>query len=250
MSKKSEQTTTDQIYREAQGKVGAFKFDNRVATVFADMISRSVPGYEQILSLLPTLARQFKFPRHNYYDLGCSLGAGLLAMAEGLRDTECNLIGVDSSAAMISQATPLIREYEAQQDNQIQLREEDILATELSNAGLVLLNFTLQFVPTEKRNELAENIYSALVPGGALVLSEKIKFSDARTDEALTSIHHQYKSDQGYTQLEISQKRDAIENVLIPETLASHDSRLRSAGFTVVTPWIQNLQFVSILAIK
>lgn len=250
LANKIEQSKTDQIYQKSLSSVGAFKFDQQVAEVFSDMISRSVPGYEQILSLLPTLARQFSFSQHNYYDLGCSLGAGLLAMAEGLKGTECTLIGIDNSAAMLDQARPHIEKYQAQHSCRFRLEQADVLDTELSNAGMVLLNFTLQFIPVEARKGLVEKIYTALVPGAALVLSEKIKFADAATDEALIRIHHQYKADQGYSQLEISQKRDAIENVLIPETLASHTARLESAGFKVVTPWIQNLQFISILAIK
>jgi len=120
----------------------------------------------------------------------------------------------------------------------------------LSNAAAVLLNFTLQFIPLNQRDTLVEKIFNALNPDGFLVLSEKITLSNTRAEKYLTQIHHQYKSDQGYSQLEISQKRDSIENVLIPETLETHIERLERAGFRLITPWIQNLQFVSVLAIK
>ncbi|MFT6407257.1 MAG: tRNA (cmo5U34)-methyltransferase [Arenicella sp.] len=246
-------TNKDQIYRSAEATVhtkpGSFVFDKRVASVFADMISRSVPGYQQILEMLPTLTRRFSTQNSNYYDLGCSLGAGMLAMAEGLGQTSAHLIGVDNSRAMIEQAERNLLILEPKSAS-YSLLEQDLLDTKIESAAMVLMNFTLQFVPLIKRDSLIEKIYVGLLDGGSLVLSEKIRFDDDKTNNALIDIHHQYKSDQGYSQMEISQKRDAIVNVLIPETLETHVKRLKNAGFNVVTPWVQNLQFISILAIK
>lgn len=214
------------------------------------MIARSVPGYAQILGLLPTLAKQFRAPNHQYYDLGCSLGAGMLALAEGLKGDQCTITGIDNSAAMLHEARSMLDLYPAQNHVIFQLEQADVVAANLMPAAMVLLNFTLQFIAIERREDLVGKIYSSLRVGGALVLSEKIKFDDPLTNQALTELHHQYKTDQGYSQLEISQKRTALENVLIPETLYTHTERLKNAGFRVVTPWLQNLQFISILAIK
>jgi tRNA (cmo5U34)-methyltransferase len=130
------------------------------------------------------------------------------------------------------------------------LQHADIIGFEYNPAAMVLMNFTLQFIAVDQRDQLVDDIYSALCPGGVLVLSEKIKFDHAETNDALIKIYHQYKADQGYSDMEISQKRDAIENVLIPETLDTHHTRLQNAGFKIITPWVQNLQFVSFLAIK
>lgn len=235
---------TDNLYRTTAAKPGSFMFDARVADVFTDMISRSVPGYQQILEMLPTLTRQFQSHNANYYDLGCSLGAGMLAMSEGITSQDCTLIGIDNSAAMILQAADNVMGLNAE------LYEQDLNLTQISNAAIVLMNFTLQFIAIESRTQLIQTIYDGLNHGGAFILSEKIKFDDAHTNQILTDIHHQYKADQGYSQLEIAQKRDAIENVLIPETLNTHTERLSNAGFSVITPWVQNLQFISILAIK
>jgi tRNA (cmo5U34)-methyltransferase len=236
----------DRIYKDRLAATGSFTFDKKVAGVFSDMISRSVPGYVQILELLPTLVRQFTQVNANYYDLGCSLGAGMIAMAEGL-DEPARIIGVDNSAAMLEQASIVIGALDT---HTCELRNEDLATTRVDNAALVLMNFTLQFIGIEQRKSLIEKIYTGLNQGGALVLSEKIKFEDPKTNELLIDVHHQYKADQGYSDLEIAQKRDAIENVLIPETLECHTERLADAGFSVITPWVQNLQFVSILAVK
>jgi len=242
----------DNIYQDAQDKVENFSFDDTVVSVFEDMISRSVPGYLQILNLIPTLVKQFHIKNGNYYDLGCSLGAGMLAIANGLNSvnskTRRQIIGIDSSNAMINQAKQVLNKTPQQQF--FELKCEDIADTNINNAALVLMNFTLQFIQLEKRNALIQNIHDNLLENGILVISEKIKFADEREQRALTNIHHQFKADQGYSELEISQKRDAIENVLIPETLDNHINRLKDVGFKVVTPWVQNLQFISILAIK
>jgi len=125
--------TIDKIFHSSEPKPGSFVFDQRVADVFADMISRSVPGYQQILEMLPTLTRQFYFPNHNYYDLGCSLGAGLLAMSEGLKDAKVNLIGVDNSSAMIKHAKKNLSGLTAE------IIEDDLLSVNIDNAGMVLM---------------------------------------------------------------------------------------------------------------
>jgi len=249
----------DQLYslsNESSSTPARFQFDERVAEVFSDMISRSVPGYQQILEMLPSLVKQFSHDRaHNYYDLGCSLGAGMISIAKGL--TEKNnlekhtIVGIDNSNAMLEQAKHILNDVKKSNSSfNFELIENSIQQTSISNAAAVLMNFTLQFIPLDERDALINNIYSGLVNGGALILSEKIKFDDTQTQQRLTDIHHQFKADQGYSQLEIAKKRDAIEDVLIPETLETHQQRLRNAGFSIVTPWIQNLQFISILAIK
>jgi len=247
----------DQLYRDTDrlsqsvSNVGSFKFDQRVAEVFNDMISRSVPGYQQILEMLPTLVKQFRSESpQNYYDLGCSLGAGMLAMAQGLTESQYQqnqIIGIDNSSAMLSQAKQNLASFSQQT---FKLEQQDLQQTKIVDAAMVLMNFTLQFIPLNERDEVVANIYSGLVKGGALILSEKISCADSATQKLMTDIHHQYKADQGYSELEIAKKRDAIENVLIPESLETHVSRLKSAGFQIITPWVRNLQFISILAVK
>jgi len=253
----------DQLYRQESlsedgsrslSAVGSFKFDARVANVFSDMISRSVPGYQQILEMLPTLVKQTssgeRQQQENYYDLGCSLGAGMLAISQGLnkqRSSNCPIIGIDNSADMLSEAKKKLAPF-----NQFnfELKQQNIQQAQIDNAALVLMNFTLQFISLNERDQVIKKIHHGLNKNGALILSEKIKLEDNKTQQLLTDIHHQYKADQGYSQLEIAQKRDAIENVLIPETLNTHIRRLKGAGFQTVTPWVQNLQFISILAVK
>lgn len=225
-----------------------FRFDASVARVFPDMIRRSVPGYTTVIPMIEGITEQYVQPGSNCYDLGCSLGAATLAMRHGITHEDCQLIGVDNSSAMIERC----EHYVALDDHPlpVSLRCEDILDTELTNASVTTLNYTLQFVPPAQRFGLLRRIAEATRPGGVLILSEKIRFESEQEQDTQTRLHHEFKRANGYSDLEISQKRAAIEQVLIPETLDTHRQRLLEAGFDQVLLWYQCFNFVSILAIK
>jgi tRNA (cmo5U34)-methyltransferase len=230
------------------GETADFRFDAAVARGFPDMIRRSVPGYTTIIPMIEVITDQYSQAGSYCYDLGCSLGASTLAMRHGIADRECTLVGVDNSPDMIERA----EHYIALDDHPlpVSLRCEDILQTDLQPASVTTLNFTLQFVPPEHRNSLLERIASATLPGGALILSEKIRFESDSEQAIQTRLHHEFKRANGYSDLEISRKRSALERVLLPETLAEHRARLRSCGFDEVMVWYQCFNFVSMLAIK
>lgn len=225
-----------------------FRFDASVARVFPDMIRRSVPGYTTIIPMIEVITEQYAQPGSHCYDLGCSLGASTLAMRHGIAYPDCTLVGVDNSSAMIERC----EHYIALDDSPlpVHLRCEDILDTELGNASVTTLNFTLQFVEPEKRAGLLRRIAEATRPGGVLILSEKIRFESEAEQAIQTRLHHEFKRANGYSDLEISQKRTAIEQVLIPETIDAHRSRLLTAGFEQVLVWYQCFNFVSMLALK
>jgi len=238
----------DDLFASPLGNVPRFVFDQAVVDVFPDMIQRSVPGYQTIINLCGELAARFVQPDSNCYDLGCSLGASSLAIRQQIDQPGVSIIAVDNSAAMLERCQSLL-------DNQssktpVQLLEADICDIEITNASLVVMNFTLQFIPLDKRQALLEKIYAGLLPGGCLVISEKLLFKPESLNQLLSELHHQFKSAQGYSDLEISQKRDSIENVLIPETLDSHINRLKACGFESASPWFQCFNFASLVAIK
>ncbi|MGH1542951.1 MAG: carboxy-S-adenosyl-L-methionine synthase CmoA [Arenicella sp.] len=240
---------TDQIYKSPLEKLTDFEFNNQVVSVFEDMINRSVPGYATIVHSMANFARLFAKESSNCYDLGCSLGACALSMRQALeQQKDVTIIGVDCSADMIQRATEFIAQD--QHNTPVVLKTADILETPLTNASLVSLNFTLQFIPPEHRQTLIETVYQGMNPGGCLVLSEKIKFPDSDVQEIITELHHSFKADQGYSELEISQKRDALENVMRLDTQQQHMERLKKAGFRTMTQWYQNTSFVSFYAIK
>ncbi|BES70681.1 carboxy-S-adenosyl-L-methionine synthase CmoA [Marinobacter nanhaiticus D15-8W] len=239
---------TDRIYTATTSAGGDFRFDAAVARVFPDMIRRSVPGYTTIIPMIGVITERFARDDSHCYDLGCSLGASTLAMRHGVGDRRCRIIGIDNSSDMIERCQHFI----ALDDHPapVELRCEDILDSELEKASVSTLNFTLQFVEPERRPELLERIARATLPGGALILSEKIRFEEDWEQSIQTELHHDFKRANGYSDLEISQKRSALEQVLIPESLATHRERLLAAGFRQVTLWYQCFNFVSLLAVK
>ena len=127
---------------------------------------------------------------------------------------------------------------------------QDILETRIENASVVALNFTLQFVSPEKRLELLSGIAAGLKPGGVLLLSEKVCFEDSLEQELQTAWHHDFKRAQGYSELEIARKRDALENVMQPDLMSQHTERLLEAGFSRTYQWFQGFNFVSMIAFR
>ena len=238
----------DDLYSESLANIANLSFDAQVADVFADMIDRSVPGYRSIITMIETLTEHYAQSGSNLYDLGCSLGASTLSMRRGITVDGCSILAVDTSEAMIARCGKAIeRDHNP---TPVEIICGDIRNVDISNASVVVLNFTLQFIPPADRLQLLERISRGMRPGGVLILSEKVIFDDAHLDELLADIHHDFKRAHGYSDLEVSQKRSALENVLVPETITTHRERLMKAGFSSVDVWFQCFNFMSMLAIK
>lgn len=237
----------DSIYSLPLDKVGDFRFDEEVVQVFGDMINRSVPGYGSILSMIGEIAERYAQPDSNIYDLGCSLGACTLMMQPRVPKS-CRLHAVDSSEPMLVELREKLSGVE--DGCSIETHLGDIRDFPLNKASVTVLNFTLQFVAQAQREELLKRIADSTLVGGALVLSEKVCFSDPGEQELMTELHHSFKKANGYSELEIAQKRTALEKTLIPETLEHHLARLKKVGFRQAACWFQSFNFVSILAVK
>ncbi|MBG3012824.1 carboxy-S-adenosyl-L-methionine synthase CmoA [Proteus faecis] len=244
-SKSSQQ---DSLFATPIANLGDWRFDEKVAEVFPDMIKRSVPGYSNIISMIGMLAGRFVTPNSQVYDLGCSLGAATLSMRRNIDVTGCKIIGVDNSPAMVERCQRHINAYKA--DTPVDIIEGDILDIEINNASMVVLNFTLQFLAPNDRQLLLNRIYQGLNPGGVLVLSEKFSFEDKEIGELLFNMHHDFKRANGYSELEISQKRSMLENVMLTDSVETHKTRLHNAGFPHTEVWFQCFNFGSLLAIK
>jgi tRNA (cmo5U34)-methyltransferase len=238
----------DKIYRETLGELAQFAFDDSVARVFPDMIKRSVPGYTTIVAMTGLLAQKYATAGSNLYDLGCSLGASSLAMRQQVKQQDCQLIAIDSSAAMLDRCQTIISTDA--HELPVEMMCADITDVAITNASVVVLNFTLQFIAVEQRDQVIERIYQGLRPGGIMILSEKVSFEDSHLNELNIDLHHQFKRANGYSDLEIAQKREALENFLQPETLHQHKKRLSNAGFSSCDVWFQCFNFASLVAIK
>lgn len=242
------QFNKDSLYANPLGEVTTFKFDDAVVNVFPDMIQRSVPGYSAIISAIGLLAGRFSQQHSRCYDLGCSLGAATLAMREQITATDCRIVAVDNSAAMVERFKRSLIVDKSKASIDIQCA--DILEISIERASVVVLNFTLQFVPVADRASLLEKIYQGMLPGGVLILSEKLAFDNERQQALQVDMHHHFKKMQGYSELEISQKRSALENVLLAESFDVHRRRLVTAGFDSAEIWFQYFNFASMIALK
>jgi len=239
----------DDIYSRKMTRLVDFEFDEKVASVFPDMIERSVPGYCSLIALLGGVLGSYVHANSRIYDLGCSLGAASLSILNRMdQSLAADFILVDQSEAMLQKCRANLESLAG--NSRLDFRCEDIRHSDLSLANIVILNFTLQFIDKADRQVMIDRIYKELQPEGVLLLSEKVIFSDNEETEIMQALHYQFKRANGYSDLEISQKRTALEKVLIPETVESHIDRLHKAGFKKVYQWFQSLNFVSLLAIK
>jgi len=237
----------DALFSQPLQNIVDFNFNTAVADVFADMVKRSVPGYGTVIGVTGVIAEHYAQDNSNLYDLGCSLGASTLVMQQHVHASHCEIIAVDNSQAMLDRFQQHIPA-----DHAINIRPvcSDIRNISIENASVVVLNYTLQFLPVEDRDNLIQKIYNGLLPGGALVLSEKVLFDDTHKQDLFISLHHDFKRANGYSDLEISQKRSALENTLITESVQAHRSRLLDTGFSSAETWFQCLNFCSFLAVK
>ncbi|MGB0835588.1 MAG: carboxy-S-adenosyl-L-methionine synthase CmoA [Psychrobium sp.] len=239
---------TDNIYAAPLDKLGDFQFDQQVAQVFPDMIKRSVPGYSNIITAIGMLAKRFAQPNSNLYDLGCSLGAATLEMRRHVTASRCKIVAVDNSQAMIERCLLQVNAFKSETD--VNVVCDDIQNIDINNASVVVLNFTLQFIKPDERQAIIDKIYSGLREGGILIISEKLRFENDTVNELLTDLHHDFKRANGYSELEISQKRNAIEHVMLTDTFDIHQQRFANAGFSTSELWFQCFNFSSMIAIK
>ncbi len=239
--------SSDNIFSKKRD-VTPFQFDAEVVKVFQDMIGRSVPGYELTLPLIGLIAARYVRPNSHVYDLGCSLGAASVIMRNHIKQDGVHMVGIDNSQAMVDQCRINIANDAS--DVPMEILLGDIREADIQNASMVVLNFTLQFIDPADRDSLIQRIYAGLNPGGVFVVSEKVVFDSEQQTDRFIDLHHDFKRANGYSELEVAQKRTAIMNVLIPETIADHQKRMLGAGFKSAELWFQALNFCSMLAIK
>jgi len=236
------------LYKENKEPVKPFEFNKSVAAVFPDMIERSVPGYPLTISMISVIADYYAKTGTNIYDLGCSLGAVTMAIQQVLKNKKCKIIAIDNSEAMLDSCKKIIDTHHVNIEVEILL--QDIRETEINNASVVVMNFTLQFIPVAQRYSLLKKVYDGLLPGGVFILSEKTAYDDVIEEKLMTDLHYHMKALNGYDKLEIANKRQALEDILVPETIATHKQRLKDAGFQKPYVWLNCINFVSLISIK
>lgn len=238
----------DKIYSQPHETVQPFEFNRQVVDVFDDMLGRSVPLYHESIRRQAQLAAQFHQPETRIYDLGCSNGNLGLSLCREMGKRVFEMVAVDNSAPMLETYAQRLSEVDGRE--RVQLEESDIRQVEIENASVVIINLTLQFLPLEDREALISKIHKGLVPGGVLLLTEKLVHAHDSLNELQVDFYYRFKAENGYSQMEISQKREALENVLVPETLEEHQQRLQRCGFSAIDTWLKWFNFASLLALK
>ncbi|MDC0949105.1 carboxy-S-adenosyl-L-methionine synthase CmoA [Gammaproteobacteria bacterium] len=234
----------DQLFSDQDGYPSPFAFDDRVASVFPDMVERSVPGYREMLTGIGLIAQQKIASKSKIYDLGASLGAVSFTLEQQLRDREVSIVAVDLADSMHRR---LAERVEALGLNQrICCRLDDVTTTPIDACHLVVLNLTMQFIAPTQRLALIQKIYDALRPGGVLIIAEKL----SGVDPLLVELHEAFKRAHGYSELEIARKREALHHVMQPDSDEVQQQRLRDCGFSNVSRWFQYLNFAAWVAIR
>lgn len=242
----------DTLYQEGKGP-HPFTFDHAVTQVFDDMIHRSIPNYAHNLQTIIALAKKYSRPNTVLFDLGCSLGKLSIALSQANLGFK-KIIAMDNSPAMISAANAQIKQYTLSTPIQLKQSNLDKQTTHqtISNtpSSVVILNYTLQFLRPNIRLPLLQSIHKSLVAsgGGILILCEKICPKSRQAQHLLDSLYYDFKRRQGYHHLEISRKREALEEVLIGDSIHQHQARLEQAGFHSYEIWHKQWHFTSWIA--
>ncbi len=222
-----------------------FEFDREVASVFDDMIARSVPFYKANLRLIASLVVASVQEGARIYDLGCSTGSLLIEIAKR-SDKKLQLIGLDNAGAMIERARNKAKAFGVD----VEFVEADILDYPFQEADIFIANYTMQFIRPLRREKFIAKLFAHLKPGGLFFMSEKIISEDKRLNKQLIDIYHDFKKGQGYSEYEIAQKREALENVLVPYTLGENEEMLKNCGFSYVEPIFRWANFATFYAKK
>ncbi|MBW5290788.1 MAG: tRNA (uridine-5-oxyacetic acid methyl ester) 34 synthase [Candidatus Ruthia sp. Asou_11_S2] len=223
-----------------------FAFDAQVADVFDDMVKRSVPGYQSMIEMISLSVKTYGQDNTNYYDLGASTGATSIAL--GINNPHLNnqIIALDNSPDMVKKCQQNL----AGKIDNVNVICGDILDMKFENASIIVLNLTLQFIAPNNRQALIDRIYKGLNKNGALIISEKIHFDNQQKQKQITKLHLDFKRANGYSELEIANKRQSIENILITDSKQTHFKRFNAAGFKNSICHFQCLNFASFLAVK
>jgi len=241
----------DEVFLDPDKRPGEFEFNAEVADVFDDMLERSIPFYAEQQAMIRGLGKTLWVPATTVYDLGCSTATTLVGLGRELPDS-ARLVGYDNSWPMLERARKKVDEHRLQE--RVELRHGDLngplSALSLHHAGVVTVCWTLQFVRPLQRDNLIRWIYESLVDDGVLIVTEKILTNSGHMSRFFIDLYHDFKRQHGYADAEITRKREALENVLIPYRLDENVELFRRNGFELVETFFQWFNFAGFLCVK
>jgi tRNA (cmo5U34)-methyltransferase len=238
----------DKVFDDATNPMGDFRFNAKVASVFDDMVSRSVPFYEEMQRMTCELATDFAKPGTNLYDIGCSTATTMLAL-DGVIDPSVKFIGIDNSEDMLAKARQKVATTGT--SRQMDFVTADLhQGLQIENASVITMLLTLQFVRPLYRERIMKNLYEGLNENGCLLIIEKLTCEDTTFNRLFINHYYDFKRGNGYSETEISQKREALENVLIPYRVEENIELLKWAGFRHTELFFRWYNFCGIIAVK
>jgi len=244
----AEQKKRDAVFREKLDAVSDFEFDGTVAEVFDDMLDRSVPFYSEMQRMIMEMVPDFATEGSNIYDLGCSTGTTLIGIDKTV-ETPVQLIGIDNSPEMLAKCREKFDS--AKTHHTLELVEADLdRGTDISNASVVLMVLTLQFLRPIYRERLIRSIYEGMNENGCLIIVEKVLGENSIFNRLFIDYYYRMKKKHGYSELEISQKREALENVLVPYKLIENRELILDTGFRSWDVFFKWYNFCGMIAVK
>ena len=238
----------DKIFDNEIKKPSDFRFNAQVAGVFDDMVNRSVPFYGEVQRMIAELSADYASPGTNVYDLGCATGTTLIGMNTGIRD-DIHFIGIDDSQQMLDKCCVKLQQNGFKRSFEL-IKADLHNGVTIHNASVVVSCLTLQFVRPMCRQKLVQSVYDGLISGGAFILFEKILAEEVELNRAFIKYYYDMKRRNDYSEMEIAQKREALENVLIPYKLSENVLLLRECGFAHTEIFFKWYNFAGIIAIK
>jgi len=238
----------DRLFAEPRERVDDFRFNAATAAVFDDMVSRSVPYYDEIQRIVVELAADFGVPGSRLYDMGCATGTTLEALDPQV-DPEVTFVGIDNSDDMLGRAREKLGSVAAHR--RLELVNADLdRGVDVEDASVVIMILTLQFVRPLHRERLVRRAFAGMRKDAALILVEKITSPHTLINRLFIKNYYEFKRRNGYSQVEIAQKREALENVLIPYRYDENVQMLHDVGFTQVDEVFRWYNFCCMVAVK
>ncbi|MCL4127252.1 UNVERIFIED_CONTAM: hypothetical protein GTU68_030351 [Idotea baltica] len=212
------------------------------------MVTRSVPFYLEMQRMITEIVQDFAVEGTNVYDLGCSTGTTLNNLDKVLPDG-ITFVGIDDSNEMLEKCDANFKEQGMTREYKLEWQDMN-QSVKIENASVVVLCLTLQFIRPLYRERLVKEIYDSMNPNSCLILVEKVLGEDSLFNRQFIKHYYDFKRRNNYNEMEISQKREALENVLIPYKLNENIELLKKTGFEYVETFFKWYNFCGMVAVK
>jgi tRNA (cmo5U34)-methyltransferase len=238
----------DDIFNRPGSADSDFTFDEKVSAVFDDMVTRSVPFYAELQRMTGEIAADFAVDGSNLYDLGCATCTTFLYL-DPLIGPGVRFIGVDNSDEMLRKAREKLAQHSFTRPYEL-VNADLNNGVEVQDASVVVMILTLQFVRPLYRQRVIRGIANGLRENGCLIVIEKLTCRDSLFNRLFIKYYYDMKRRNGYSELEISQKREALENVLIPYQMEENKELLLREGFRCCEEFFRWYNFCGMVAVR